>query len=108
MKTIQILATALVLGAGLSACSPIMGKPYGSGWAYSDVKFNERTEGENSVGMKQGEACASGILGIVATGDASVATAAKAAGITKVASVDGHNTNILGIYTKYCVIVTGE
>ncbi|MDX2024138.1 MAG: TRL domain-containing protein [Deltaproteobacteria bacterium] len=108
MKFSQVLAISLVVGAGVSGCSPIMGKPYGAGWAYSDVKFNERTEGQNAVGMKQGQSCASAVLGVVATGDASVATAAKAAGITKVASVDGHNTNILGIYSTYCVIVTGE
>lgn len=108
MKLFRVLALAALAGVGVSGCSPIMGKPYGGGIAYSNVKFNERTEGQNAVGMKQGESCASAVLGIIATGDASVATAAKAAGITKVASVDGQNTNILGIYSSYCVIVTGE
>ncbi|MCG5055383.1 MAG: TRL-like family protein [Myxococcales bacterium] len=107
MKSVSLLVAAVGLAAGLSR-TPIMGKPYGAGLAYSDVQFNERTEGENSVGMKRGESCAKSILGLVATGDASVATAAQAAGITKVASVDGHHTNILGIFSTYCVIVTGE
>ncbi|MDF1564402.1 MAG: TRL-like family protein [Deltaproteobacteria bacterium] len=63
---------------------------------------------DNDVGTKVGEACASSILGAAVMGDSSIQTAANAGGITKVGTVNHHYTNILGLYAKYCVIVTGE
>ena len=57
---------------------------------------------------KTGEAKATSILGIIATGDASVAAAAKNGGITKVKTVDVKATSIIGIYATYTVVVTGE
>lgn len=107
MKQFIFAAAALGLAIGLGACSPINGKPSGLGGIYSDVQFNERTT-DNALGAKRGESCASNILGIIATGDASAATAAKQAGITKIASVDGTASNILFFYSTYCVVVTGE
>jgi hypothetical protein len=100
---------AVGIGISLSACasSPIKGKYYGGGSIYSAVNFNERTS-DAMLGSKRGEGCATNILGIVATGDASAATVAKQAGITKIASVDGTASNILSFYSKYCVVVTGE
>lgn len=92
---------------GISAgCTPIMGKPHGLA-IYSNLQFNEHST-DNVVGSKHGEACASNVLGIIASGDASAATAAKTAGITKIATVDGKATNILFFYSTYCVVVTGE
>jgi hypothetical protein len=103
----KTLALTLLCLGSMTACSPILGKPSGAGALYSDVRFNEESN-EATVGAKQGESCATGILGLVATGDASAATAARQAGITRIATVDGKNSNILGIVTKYCVVVTGE
>lgn len=61
------------------------------------------------VGSKEGRACASGILGLVSTGDASVAAAARAGGIQRIATVSYEFSNILGaIYMKTCVVVTGD
>lgn len=77
------------------------------GFLYSDTANNEVIT-ENTVGTKSGEGCETSILGWVTTGDASVQTIAAKAGITKVASVDHKHTNILGIYAKYCGVVTGE
>jgi hypothetical protein len=62
----------------------------------------------NPIGAKTGESCAMSILGAVGLGDASAASAAKAGGITKIATVDSDNFGILGIYAKNCTIVTGE
>lgn len=103
----KIMGIAL-LGLAASACAaPITGKPAGGASIYSDVQFNERSE-NNTLGAKRGEACATNILGILATGDASAATAAKAGGITKIATIDGTSMGVLGLYGKYCVVVTGE
>lgn len=109
MKQFILAVVALAFAVSLSACgiTPVFGKSYGGGFIYSDVHFNERAT-DNPLSGKRGEACASNILGVVATGDASAATAAKQAGITKIASVDGSASNILGFYSTYCVVVTGE
>ncbi len=62
----------------------------------------------------QGKACTSSILGLIATGDASLIEAEqnallKAPGATKLTNVavDFNVTNILGIYSTFCTIVTG-
>jgi hypothetical protein len=108
MKKI-VLVTLALAGLALAGCAstPIKGKNTGGGSLYSDVQFNERAS-DNMVGGKRGESCASNVLGIIATGDASAATAAKSAGITKIATVDGTATNVLSFWAKYCVVVSGE
>lgn len=63
---------------------------------------------DNDLGKKRGEACASSILGLVTTGDASIRAAADAGGITQIAAVDSTITNILGLYAKYCTVVSGD
>lgn len=55
-----------------------------------------------------GEACASSILGWIATGDASLDTAKKNGGVAQVTAVDHRSTGILGLYAKYCTIVYGK
>jgi ABC-type nitrate/sulfonate/bicarbonate transport system substrate-binding protein len=79
----------------------------GMGALYADSKLNESVSG-NAIGAKTGEACATSILGWVTTGDASTVTAAKNGGVKKVATVDNKSTNILGIYSTYCTVVTGD
>jgi predicted nucleic acid-binding protein len=44
----------------------------------------------------------------VGIGDASIASAAKEGGITKISTVDSDNFSVLGIYATNCTIVTGE
>ncbi len=55
-----------------------------------------------------GEACATSILGVVATGDASIDTAKKNGGVAQVTAVDHHTKSILGVYAKFCTIVYGK
>ena len=110
MKKLGFVSMITVAAATLFACggvTPIAGKPSGAGSLYSDVQFNDRVT-DNPVGAKQGTACASNILGLIATGDTSAATAAKSAGITKVGAIDGQHSNILSFYGKYCTVVVGE
>ena len=64
---------------------------------------------DNSVEVKKrGEACATNILGIVASGDSSVETAKRNAGIKKVAYADTNYTNVFFFYQKGCTVVKGE
>tara|TARA_R110000868_G_scaffold392875_1_gene663700 strand:- start:14072 stop:14380 length:309 start_codon:yes stop_codon:yes gene_type:complete len=74
--------------------------------------FNNATMGvaaNNNVKVtKTGKACATSVLALVATGDASVKAAMKEGNITNIATVDTESHNILGIYGKYCTIVRGN
>ncbi len=106
MKKLVLLLAVAGLGSGCGAV--VMGKPTGAGSLYSDVHFNENANGQAAVGMKQGEGCSTSILSAIATGDSSALSAAKKAGITKIATVDGSHSNILGVLGKYCVVVSGE
>lgn len=101
-----LLSTALL---GLPGCAGFAFPGHGTplGFIYTDAGTASHAT-ENNLGRKKGEACASSILGWVTTGDAGIKTAAEAAGITQIASVDSTFTNILGIYSKYCVVVSGD
>ena len=104
MKKIFVLIASASLA--LTSCS-VASTSAGMAAIYTDV-----TEGltatSNSTGTKVGTASATGILGLVATGDASIQTAAHAGGIKKISHVDKHTTNILGIFTKFTTVVYGE
>jgi len=63
----------------------------------------------NPVGSKVGTSKGTGYLGVFFFGaDASIQTAAKNGGITKISTVDMKQTNVLGIIWTYETIVTGE
>lgn len=67
------------------------------------------TATSNPVGSKVGRATASGYLGIIyLNADASIRTAAKNGGITKISTVDIKQTNLFNLLTTYETIVTGE
>jgi hypothetical protein len=57
---------------------------------------------------KKGEATYASILGIIATGDATLEAAMENGGITKVHHIDQQITNILGVVATYKIIVYGE
>ena len=63
----------------------------------------------NPVGSKVGTATGTCFLGYLCFGaDASIQSAAKNGGITKVSTVDLKTNNLLGIIVTYTCIVTGE
>jgi hypothetical protein len=107
MKMFKKLQVLLFLGAMLfaygcaSVSSPVMGS------LFTDVKGPITATQETSAG-KTGKACATGILGLVATGDASIDAAKKAGGVIQVSSVDHSSKSILGIWTEFCTIVNGK
>lgn len=99
-----ILATTLLglaSGCAMSANAPVTGSIY-------QASKGATTATSNNVGTKTGQSCATSILGVVGTGDASIASAAKAGGVSKISSVDSDNFGILGIYAKNCTVVSGE
>jgi len=63
----------------------------------------------NPVGNKVGMAKATGFLGMFFfDADASIKTAAKNGGITKISTVDIKSSSLLGIIVSFETIVTGE
>ena len=63
--------------------------------------------GSATGSAKVGRSEAWGIL-VFATGDASISTAMKNGGITRIHHVDHETFAVLGIYAKYTTIVYGE
>jgi hypothetical protein len=105
----NIFKMALVAGLALSAngCAMAAGGNGGvSGTLYSGYKMGGAVT--TGTGTKTGQACASSILGAIGTGDASVAAAKAAGGITEVAHVDHDIFSILGLYATSCTIVVGK
>ena len=77
------------------------------GWAYTEAKYDGVIE-DGPAPTKTGKACATAILAMVATGDASLETAKANGGITQISHVDHSAKNILGIWGEYCTIVKGS
>lgn len=95
------------IAATLTSCGAMIGTTAGMATMYTDVQEGAMVT-SNHLGSKVGRATAKNILGIAVTGDASINTAAKSAGITKISHVDRHVKNILGIMGSTEIIVYGE
>lgn len=101
------IAIATVLGAAisLSGCTAAMTPVFGG--------LVTQTRGpvsgvDNTVSQeKRGEAEAQGIV-FIAMGDASISKAMENGGITKIHHIDHESLSVLGIYSKYRIIVYGE
>lgn len=102
-KKLLFLGTAAFL---LQSCAAVK-TPLSGVW-YTDVKAPVTATANSGSSSKVGTAKASSILGVVATGDASIEAAAKSAGITKIHHIDEQSMGVLGIYAEYKVYVYGE
>ena len=108
VTTVIVLAMACVLLAG---CAGFMQAPVVPplGFVFTDYKapLDADYAGAN-LGSKVGTASTMNILGLVALGDASVKTAAGSSGISAVQCADYEFFNVLGIYSKFTLIVYGD
>ena len=86
-----IFACAALLSVGC-AKSPVVGG------IYTDVKDGLAVTG-NAGSSKVGTAEVKGYVGLVALGDASIQTAAREAGITRIHHVDYQTKSYVGVYT---------
>jgi len=102
------LLTAIAITAAVALTGCATSTPVGS--LYTQVKLPVAvTQAQaGSTKLKVGKAECKSILGLVATGDASIDTAAKNAGITVIHHVDWEAENILGIIGTYRCVVYGE
>jgi hypothetical protein len=62
----------------------------------------------NPAGKKVGQATCQTYLGLIASGDCSVEAAAAQGKITRIHSVARKVENVLGLFAKVTIIVTGE
>ena len=108
MKKIILLSTVVAMALAI-ACSGGAGYTAPAGSIIQNTTLNKEVSTATPVGAKTGEACVSGILGIISTGDASIKAAAAAGGITKVNAVDYKNDVLLGsVLSKTCTIARGD
>jgi len=100
------LVLVAVLLAGLLGCAGVM-SPVGNGFLFTSLQGPlGATPATNAT--KKGEACASNVLGLFATGDASIDSAKRAGGISEVSAVDHDSFSVLFLYAKFCTIVRGS
>lgn len=99
-----LAAAALSFSGCAQTISPL------PGLLYTDVKYPSYYDGveASGPGSKRGTASATSILALIATGDASIEAAAKNGGIKTIRTADTHGTSILGLFSTYTTIVTGE
>ena len=105
MKRLVLVSATAAMISVLSGCAMARGPV--TGFWYTDTHSGVSAT-SNQAGNRVGEACASSILGLIATGDASVEAARRNGGITMISSVDEKTSNILGVYANYCTIVRGR
>ena len=104
---LRLLSVPLLLGlSGCAAGLAFRGQGVAHGFIYADAVTPVHAT-NNNVGRKTGESCATSILGLVTTGDATIRAGADAGGIRDIAAVDVSIMNVLGIYAKMCTIVSG-
>lgn len=102
-----IIITAVALSAVLfSGCARTVGAP-GAG-SIVVAGQGPGVVGSATVGVKNGETSCTSILGLIATGDCSIASAAKNGGIQKISTVDYDVFTLFGLYSKTTTMVTGE
>ena len=104
VKTLCLLLSLTALP--LSGCATALRAPLMGVW-YTDLKSGHSAT-SNAGANLVGEACATSVLGLVATGDASIETARRSGKINQILSVDEQVMSVLGVYAKYCTIVRGK
>jgi len=99
---------ALIVAVGfplISGCQIVASPALGS--IYTELQYGD-TATTATGASREGKACVQTILGLVATGDASIVAAKRAGGITTVSSVDHTAKSILGFFGEWCTVVKGN
>ncbi|NUN49415.1 MAG: hypothetical protein HUU15_11365 [Candidatus Brocadiae bacterium] len=109
MKKLGLIACLLAIPV-LAGCSYGI-TPVPDGGLFSSVKYPSYYGGvtNDAAGAKTGASSATGFVGLIAVGDASVETACANGGVSKIKTVSHKTTKILGgLYWKFETIVTGD
>ena len=106
IKSLHVIMTICLASLVLSGCGAHVSSPL-TGVFYTNVQGPVAATGKSGGVVRSGSASTTSILGLVATGDASIRAAARNGGITEIHWVDYHSESTLGIFAKYTVIVYG-
>ena len=106
MKRLLTLVTALVMAAMLGGCAMTIGPV--TGVAYTNAKYPWMATGSPKEPTRVGRATVRSFFGFIATGDASIQTAAQNGGITEIHHVDYEAQNIFGVLADFTVVVYGN
>ena len=99
--TLLTVCSLVVIAAGCASTYPV-------GTLYTELKMPVSATANTGNWSKKGTAECVSYLSLFTQGDASIETAKKNGGITKVHHVDWEVKNVLGIIGNYKVIVYGE
>lgn len=105
------LLTLVAVGAApllLAGClvAPVM-PPTGA--VYTDYRAPlDWDQEESTVGPRTGVSQSTSILGLIATGDASIQAAARNGNISSAKGADYEYFNVLGVYQRYRTVLHGE
>jgi hypothetical protein len=105
-KTVVCLVVALFSVVLLVGCSIVQSPAMGG--IFTELKAPLATGPTTARATKVGTAMATTVLGLVATGDASIETAMRNGGITRIHHVDYQAKSILFFYGEFTTIVYGE
>ncbi len=103
-RNLGYLALILGIAVFLAGCATAIPQ----GIIYTEVKLTSAVGNEGFTYTRVGTAKATSVLGLVATGDASIKAAMANGKITKVKYVDYDAKNILGIFGEYTTTVYGD
>jgi len=106
MKRTSAIVLASLLAVGVAGCLSAPFQPPSGMVSITTAPLS--TEGNWEVGNKRGESSSFSVLGLYASGDCSIATAARNGGLKKIGHVDYEYFNVIGIWQKATVIVYGE
>lgn len=106
MKRIATLAVAMLFALALSGCAMTVGPV--TGVMYTNAKYPWTATGSPKEATRVGRATVRSFFGAIATGDASIQTAAQNGGITEIHHVDYEAQNIFGVVADFTVVVYGN
>lgn len=101
-KIILLLSIVLLTSGCATVQSPV------NGWLYTDIKSPLALGESNARPNKVGRASVTSYMGLVTTGDASIQSAMKQAGITKIHFIDYESRSFMGVYSEFTAVVYGE
>jgi len=107
MKKSLILVAAFFAAYLLTGCVAMTPAPV-SGSLFTDVRAPIAVTSNSGTATKVGSATSTSVLGLVATGDASIHAAARNGGITRIHYVDQRTNSVMWFFVSYTVFVYGE
>lgn len=106
MKRLTAVCAVLALPALLGGCAVAIGPT--TGLMYTNAKYPWMATSSPKEPTRVGRATVRSFFGAIATGDASIQTAAQNGGITEIHHVDYEAQNVAGVIADFTVVVYGN